>query len=300
MTEKKLMKGYAIQERDGKIIFPAVVEHKHDEIRAHLKIARSPDGTEVLWDVVSYAGKPLANCHSLFESLAIAADVMGYTEVDCGFEVNGNYNDSYRYVRSTKGLPDDLQYASVKIFVYDLPEHRGTYECRVSDVQQLVWRATTKRLRKGVDKLTYSTVAQLTVFTDLDDLDSRIDSVFGAVLADGYEGLMLKTLGGFYERKRSKYVIKVKPEDHADGKIVGMQEAVSLKGEPLGRVGSLQVVMEDGSTASVPGIKHELATELWVNRDKYIGKQWVEFKYMHRDRQDGYRHPRFFRLREEK
>ena len=74
--EQQLMKGYAIQKRAGKIIFPVVVEHKHDEIRAHLKIRCSPDGSELLWDVVSYAGKPLANCHHMFEDLAKVAYII--------------------------------------------------------------------------------------------------------------------------------------------------------------------------------------------------------------------------------
>jgi len=296
--EQQLMKGYAIQKRAGKIIFPVVVEHKHDEIRAHLKIRCSPDGSELLWDVVSYAGKPLANCHHMFEDLAKVAYNLRYLEVDCGFEVNGNYDDSYRYVRSTTGVPDDLQNAAIKIYVYDLPENQNGYVKRLPYINELVFRANNRRLLgQGFE---YFTVQRLGIIETVEELDAHLESMFQGALDNGYEGLMLKTTHGVYERKRSKYVIKVKPEDHADGKIVGMQEAVSLKGEPLGRVGSLQVVLEDGSTASIPGIKHELATELWVNRDQYIGKQWLEFKYMERDRQGGYRHPRFFRLREEK
>ena len=70
----------------------------------------------------SYSGKPLANMAHfapLFRELSV---ITGYKEFDTGFEVNENFNDSYRWVRSTKGLPTDLRGAKVKFILFDLPE----------------------------------------------------------------------------------------------------------------------------------------------------------------------------------
>ena len=63
--------------------------------------------------------------------------------------------------------------------------------------------------------------------------------------------------------------------------------------------GVRHVKVEDGSEASPHGIAHDLGRDMHENPEKYIG-QWAEFKYMERDRQGGYRHPVFYRLREAK
>lgn len=110
---------------------------------------------------------------------------------------------------------------------------------------------------------------------------------------------MAKTLDHLYERKRSFNWMKVKPSDDIDGKIERLNEARSEAGEPLGRVGSVDVMMPDGSVASPAGFPHELGRLMWENPEQYIG-QWLTFNYMERDRQGGYRHPTFERFREDK
>lgn len=302
---RKLMKGHAIQKRRDKIIYPVLVEYKHDEIRAHIIIRE--DG----YDVLSYAGKPLANCTDIVRPLVDAARALGYTELDCGVEVNGNYNDSFRWCRSTNGVPKDLKGTRIIVYLYDLPDLSTTEYVkrrhRMADLLRNIFEAVG-RLHFIACEATVSfympTVTH--VLKTSEHLDSVLDDVFTAAVQTGYEGLMLKTAHGMYERTRSKYIIKVKPEEDADGLIIGMTEAVSEDGVPLGRAGSLEVRLEDGSIANPGGMEHATATKLWDNREQYIGKQWVQFTYMERDRQGGYRHPRigkeakFGRLREEK
>jgi ATP-dependent DNA ligase len=116
----------------------------------------------------------------------------------------------------------------------------------------------------------------------------------------GFEGLMVKSLQHLYEAgKRTAGWLKVKPSDDADGIITELHEAVSEAGEPLGRTGSITIKVEDGSTATPHGIAHELGREMHEHPERFIG-QWAEFKFMERDRQGGYRHPVFNRLREAK
>jgi ATP-dependent DNA ligase len=129
-----------------------------------------------------------------------------------------------------------------------------------------------------------------------------LDLRFTEVRERGLEGLMVKDLRGEYVAgtgHRSDWWLKMKPESEADGKIVGVNRAVSIEGVPLDRAGSIDVLCEDGSTASPAGIAHELGEDMWAHPEKYIGR-WIEFKYMERDRQYGYRHPSFTRFREDK
>src|SRR5574337_1473028 len=103
----RLMKGTVWHERcnakDRKgnpiVQYPVWVEPKIDEIRCHFIVGTG---------FISYAGKPLHNLENyipLFERLCHEHYL---TELDMGGEVNGSFNDTYRFVRSKKGVPDDL------------------------------------------------------------------------------------------------------------------------------------------------------------------------------------------------
>ena len=115
----------------------------------------------------------------------------------------------------------------------------------------------------------------------------------------GHEGAMAKLPNHLYERRRSFSWMKVKPSMDFDGFVVGINEATSETGEPLGRAGSLLVKMKDNSTANVAGIPHELGRLIWQNQGAYLN-HWAECYCMERDRKGGYRHPIFNRFREAK
>jgi ATP-dependent DNA ligase len=133
--------------------------------------------------------------------------------------------------------------------------------------------------------------------------EDEVHVMYSRLRAEGLEGAMVKSLGHTYANKRTADWLKYKPEETEDGYIAGLVRAVSIHGEPLDRIGSITVYVPHGlsenSVATPHGIPHALGAEMFQNPDKYIG-QWVEFKYMERDRQGGYRHPTFIRLREAK
>lgn len=281
----QLMKGHKWRDHRAKMTYPAWVEIKHDEIRCHVIVDTDRRTVQYL----SYAEKPLHNLSRFDAGWLALADEIGLTEFDCGFEANGTYNDSYRYVRSSKGLPEDLKDAPCMFFLFDLPtiaDENFEYRAKVRHDVHAV--ALSHDLPVGIPPGSWA------------HAEASIDKMFVQARKRGFEGLMVKSLGHMYERgKRTYGWLKVKPEDDADGIIQGFTEAISESGEPLGRAGSVTIKCEDGSIASPHGIAHDLGTDMWQNPEKYIG-QWAEFKYMERDRQGGYRHPVFHRLREAK
>jgi len=302
----ELMKGNLWHERcDAKdrkgnpiVTYPVYVEDKHDEIRCHVKVMHDsrgyPDGALFL----SYAGKPLANMQRFAHSFVRLSELTGWSEFDMGFEVNRNFNDSYRWVRSTKGLPSDLEDATYRFLVFGIPEKKTggmlqqlearSYVCNIAG-QHLVApfempRCVIKASAEGVE-------------------EAFLDAV-----SRGLEGVMVKQVNAPYERKRTDGWLKLKPSETADGVIVELQEAHATvddpengvkAGDPLGRTGSVRIRLEDGSEACPHGIRHDLGVEMHTNPQAYIG-EWCEFKYMQRDRQGGYRHCTFKRLREAK
>lgn len=298
----ELMKGNVWHERkDAKdrkgnpvVTYPVYVEDKHDEIRCHVKVtgAHSP-----LVEYLSYAGKPLANMgcfDGVFEALSRAT---GHREFDLGFEVNGNFNDSYRWVRSTKGLPEELKNAPVKFLIFGLPALGGDMFQQRNEREALAALAAD-----------WVTVPMVVPHMVLCNNEHDVYNAFSNARERGLEGVMVKQVNARYERKRTDGWLKMKPEDDADGIIVELIEATATVadpergiavGDPLGRVGSVRVRMEDGSEACPHGIAHDLGRYMLHNKEFYLGK-WCEFKFMERDRQGGYRHPTFGRIREAK
>lgn len=293
----KLMKGYEWPEAlkptpkfpNGRVQFPVLVEPKVDEIRVQVLVG--DDGTV---QYLSYAGKPLHNFPADWEYVfQEVADWFGIREWDCGLLVNRNFNDSYRFVRSSRGVPKDLQDARLELHVYDLPEAVGDYLDR-RDLAREVVEHCGNHITQVPFRILDAYVAHTT---------QQVEDLYASLVKCGYEGVMVKSPGYEYKRTRSWDWLKLKPGAEADALVVGLTEARDAEGVPLGRVGSFIVELEDGTRAE-PGagaLTHLESQDLWANRAAYLARRpWIVMKYMERDRQGGYRHPRFFRHREDK
>jgi hypothetical protein len=295
----ELMKGQKWSDRylKGKLrfSFPCIVEEKRDEIRAHFKLVRCKDsGNPVNCEVVSYAGKPLYNLETQCEQLFAVMLRHGLAELDCGIEVNGNFDDSYRWVRTKKGIPKGLEEAKVVVLLFDVPESKLEYGLRLEYMREIIQRTA---------RLDFQRPAHWVAEDEMD-----IDFLYANCRRRGVEGVMVKTIAHLYERTRSWNWFKRKPDEPFDGRITGVNEALCGTDQPhlglrvgdrLARTGSVDVCLEDGSVASPHGIPHYLGKDMHANPEKYIG-QWCEFSCMEVDRQGGYRHPIFKRLREAK
>jgi hypothetical protein len=288
----ELMKGNVWHKRKHKVTYPVFAEVKHDEIRCHIRVTNIDPQCMQYANVefLSYAGNALANMEQ-FRDLALTMVAhSGRSEFDCGFEVNGNFNDSYRWVRSTKGLPDNLQGARTTFYLFDLPQNSNPYSIRRAAIVALA-KACGIQYVHGVPCIN----------------EDEVDRAFLRYREMGFEGAMVKSGDHLYMRgKRIDGWLKMKPEDDASGVIVKINQAYASKddpdngikaGDPLGRAGSVDVVLADDSKASPHGIAHDLGREMWQHPERFIGET-CDFKFMERDRQGGYRHPTWGRFRE--
>lgn len=273
--------------------YPVMVEAKADEIRC--RVYKS--GGEVLFE--SYAGKPLCNLDGFAVQFQLMMHHAHLTELDVGVLVNGNFNDSYRWVRSAKGFPQEkldkgtgkvapaLTSEMVEFILFDLPESQKPFVDRLPDIDFAASGLRHYGLRCTRPARAFA------------NDEAEVLSFYEMYREMGYEGAMAKTLDHVYARRRTFDWMKIKPKETFDGRITGFNEAVSETGAALGRVGSIIVECADGSTASPAGIAHGLGRTLWEDQAKYVG-QWIEFSCMERDRQGGYRHPIYDRFREDK
>lgn len=285
--------------------YPLIVEVKADEIRCRVQFHKEThgEGGAVVEFVTyeSYAGKPLHNLHYFDAPLMAYFKAMWpvVTELDCGIEVNGNFNDSYRWTQSSTGIPQEkfdkktgktspaLDTSMVKFILFDLPANKKPFIDRRFDIDF------------AADGLRHHGLNCTRPIRWLCHTEAAVITQYEHYRGMGYEGAMGKTLDHLYERKRTFGWMKIKPKETLDGVITGINRAHALDGTPHDRAGSVSVRFEDGSTADCSGIGHALAADMWENQSAYVG-QWAECERMEEDRAGGSRHPIFKRIREAK
>lgn len=144
-------------------------------------------------------------------------------------------------------------------------------------------------------------------------------------LSEGYEGLMVRSLGGPYKcgrsTKKEGYLLKLKRFADSEAKIIGFEEKMhnnnskevnelgltkrSSKKENLVSSGQLGAfVVKDivtgveFSIGTGDGLTQEIRQEVWENQDKYLGKL-VKYKYQPSGAKDKPRFPVWLGFRHE-
>jgi DNA ligase-1 len=116
------------------------------------------------------------------------------------------------------------------------------------------------------------------------------------MVAEGYEGCMLKDPKAHYIFKRSDSLLKFKPFLDADGTIVDFQEG---KGRHRGRLGALFVEFDGVVTRVGSGFNDAMRDHVWNSKELYRGAV-AECKYQNKTPDGKLRFPVFIRFRGDK
>lgn len=139
----------------------------------------------------------------------------------------GRFEQASATVRSSDA--GDAAWRSLNFMVFDLPAQAGSFDQRLPVLQAMFASAAPTTLRL-VEQTHVATPAALLARRD-------------AIVAQGGEGLILHRGAAAYRAARSDDLLKFKPHDDAEARVVGY---VPGKGKYTGQVGALEVEGRDG------------------------------------------------------
>ena len=257
----------------SKISWPAYAQPKLDGFRA---LARKTDGEVTMW---SRKGKVFDIPKEIIEELDSILDddecLDGELYVH-EWRSPTNEPDFQRIASAVKKYRNDT--SLLQYHVYDRPTDGASFEDRfVNNPFQ-----DSHRIK----------MVKTSVVNSEDEALSLYEEYIAGKLP--YEGLMVRKSDSTYLfGHRSKELLKIKPSDDAEFKIIGGQEAT---GDDEGTV-VFKCVSESGEEFDVrPTGSREVRREYWENLNKYVG-QWLTVKFNGRTNSGCPRFPRGIKIR---
>ena len=242
-----------------KIEFPAYVQLKEDGMRFNAIIG---DGK---CEFKSRNGKTidlLGNLEDEFIAMSHGIDCVfdGELLVKIDGKIADRQTGNGILNKANKGTISEEEAAMVTATVWDMIPYMYFIDgyCPVSYITRFM------RLQECTNLKRIELVPSFMV----DSLDEA-KAIFEQYLIDGKEGIILKTLNGEWEDKRSKNQIKFKGELECDLKIVGLEEG---SGKYQGKLGSLLCESADGVVKVSVGSGLTDAHRIDLNVTEVIGR----------------------------
>lgn len=196
-------------------------------------------------------------------------------------DLNEDFNQIISLARKTKPTEEDLKMSEQKIqyWIYDLPSCLENFSDRNWELTKLF--QDNKEFQKYC----------INVETNMVLSDEEVQNKLEYYLDKGYEGAIVR-LNKPYENKRTNSLLKVKKFEDEEFVIVDIEEG---RGNLAGKAGRI-IVDVDGKRVSA-GLKfsHEDAAEIWINKDRYIGKK-ATIKYFNRTPDGSLRFPKCIQI----
>lgn len=139
----------------------------------------------------------------------------------------GKFQEAVSTVRQQ--TPDDVAWRRIRFMVFDLPAEPGNFDQRLTRLRTLVPQLN----------LPWVQAVEQHKLADRQGLQALLQKTVRA----GGEGLMLHRGASLYRAERNDDLLKLKPWDDAEARVVGFQPG---KGKHAGRVGALLVETPEG------------------------------------------------------
>lgn len=175
-------------------------------------------------------------------------------------------------------VPDEAAWRGVRYMVFDLPGHPGTFTERNAALAEVIASIGQPWVRQVKQFKVASPTALRTLLT--------------RIVKEGGEGLILHRGDSLYRAERNDDLLKLKPYDDAEARVIGHLPG---KGRYAGQLGALQVETSQGQRFRLgSGFSNA------QRRDPPPIGCWVTYRYTERHAKTGLpRFPRFLRVRED-
>ncbi len=155
----------------------------------------------------------------------------------------GQFSKAVSTVRSQQ--PDDPAWRSIQFMVFDMPAQSGPFTQRLAALQSAVAQ---------IDRPWVVAVAQTRATTH-----TVLQTHMQRTVKAGGEGLMLHRGASLYTAARNDDLLKVKPFEDAEARVIGHQAG---RGKYAGLLGALWVETVASGNAAVPGLRFKIGTGL--------------------------------------
>lgn len=142
-------------------------------------------------------------------------------------------------------LPDDAAWRGMRFMVFDLPAHGGPFTDRITALNTVVAQIAQPWV-VAVPQSRATTHAAL-------------QTQMRRVVKAGGEGLMLHRGASLYTATRNGDLLKVKPHEDAEARVLGHQAG---QGKYAGMLGALLVETVASGNAAAPGVRFKIGTGL--------------------------------------
>jgi DNA ligase-1 len=187
-------------------------------------ISEKYDGVRAFWngrELLSRAGNPI-RAPDWFRANLPTVSLDGELWID-----RGRFEDVVATVRDAE--PNGDAWRRIRFMLFDLPQHEGTFDERLIELQRVVTSRSPGWLR----------MVQQFRIQDHDELFATLHQV----IADGGEGLMLHRCDSLYRAGRSDDLLKLKHSEDAEARVIGYLPG---KGKYENMLGALRVERPDG------------------------------------------------------
>lgn len=239
--------------------FPVLAEAKYDGTRTIAIV----EGSNVTY--YSRNGKIAENAVGLFDEDLTA--LRNYYGTDMAFDGEA-LAGSFQETLNAKASGNKAAKANVKYYVFDaIPLSNW----KLQDYTERQDNRSNK-LEASINAVKPNKVVKSKSHGCQDYSDVR--EFFTEMLAEGYEGLIVKKPDALYTWDRDNAWAKIKPVNTYDGTIVGFYEG---RGRNVGRLGGINIegTDENGNyfESNVgSGFSDDMRHEIWNNKEKYLGK----------------------------
>lgn len=240
-------------------------------------VSWTEDGEPIL---VSSQGNPITGVPHINFAIKRMSLLTGCSKIEWDGELYTHHMKFEEIISRTKRMPENIHpdFLAVQYHIFDYKGFNTPQRERLQKVAQTI--ASFKKK----DEIYWDTIEAVRT---VEVPKTEIENMLNIFVKAGYEGIILRNPNALYVESRPATILKWKPSKQDFYRIIGVYEAFSFEGEPLGYVGALECEDRYGNRFKVGGglgLSLDERAQMWADRKELL-KKWACVKYQNLTKQ---------------